>query len=96
MSKAIMFILLVLLIGCTENNPMGIEDAVTVYLSLTQNGSATKISCEGVLVSYLQYQGERDTIRVPDGSELKARIYDGGDFIYKTEKAKNGLNWILP
>ena len=94
--KYLTIFLMVLFIGCTDKNPMGIEDAVTVYLSLTQNGSATKISCEGVLVSYLQYKGERDTIKVPDESELKARIYDGGSFIYQTKKAKDGLNWILP
>jgi len=88
-------IILLLLIGCGDN-PMGIEDAVTVYLSLTQSGSATKISCEGIIVSYLQYKGEKDTISVPDGAELKARIYDGGDFVYQVEKAKDGLNWILP
>jgi len=94
--KYLSIVLLFLVIGCGTDNPMGFDDAVTVYLHLTQDGSATKISCEGIIVSYLQYKGERDTIQVPDGSELKARIYDGGDFIYQVKKAKDGLNWELP
>ena len=96
MKYLIVLLFLVMFIGCTDDNPMGMEDVVTVYLHLIQSGSATKISCEGIIVSYLQYENEKDTISVPDGSELKARIYSSGNFIYKTEIAKNGLNWVLP
>jgi len=89
-------LLLLLFISCTKTNPMGTEDPVTVFLYLSRSASATKISCEGQIVSYLQYEGERDTIRVPDGSELKARIYKSGNFVYKLQIATNNLMWELP
>ena len=91
-----LLLILLLFICCTENNPMGTEDPVTVFLYLSRSASATKISCEGQIVCYLQYEGERDTISVPDGSELKARIHKSGDFVYKTKTAVNNLMWELP
>jgi len=97
MKTCILLIVIVFLfVSCENNNPMGTEDPVTVFLYLTKSASATKISCEGQLVSYLQYQWEKDTISVPEGSELKARIYKSGDFVYKTEIAVNHLIWELP
>ena len=100
MKTCILLIVVVyLFISCESSNPTAgndVENDVIVYLYLSKSGSATKIYCEGQIVSYLQYQNERDTINVPENSELKARIYDGGDFVYKTEVAVNNLLWELP
>lgn len=85
-------------LGCDESfNPVGIEkQRVTVYLRLAMNTYPTKIYCEGQIVSFLQYRYEKDTIKVPDESELKARIYHNQKFTYKTIIAREGFEWKLP
>ena len=83
---------------CDNSNPAAPDPAeyISVYLVLTENGRATKIYWNDQIISYLQYQWERDTIKVPDRAELKARIYKSGDFEYKVITATNHLLWELP
>lgn len=96
--SAAFIISFIICLGCNDNNPAAPDpdEYVTVYLVLTENGRATKIYCNDQIVSYLQYQGERDTIKVPDRIQLKARIYKNGDFEYKIITAEDQFLWELP
>jgi len=93
----VFIVLFLLFCFCGESpNPLGIENPVSVSLYLNMDAHPTKVSCEGQIVSYLQYRGERDTIIVPDGSELKSRTYHDGIFKYDYKIAVDGLHWIFP
>ncbi len=82
---------------CGDNSTgIDTEPFVSVSLYLRSTGSATKISCNGTIVSFLQYKGERDTICVPGGALLKARMNKDGKSVYMTEIAKSGLYWVFP
>ena len=82
--------------SCVSENTMGIEDPVSVYLALTQSGYSVKISCEGQIVSMMDFVGEKDTISVPDDTELKARIWHDNKIKYETIRVTNKLSWVLP
>lgn len=97
------YLIVLLLFCCCEESAYSIKGSVnnnevmaTVYLYLTQDGYPTKIYNKGHIVSIIQYKGERDTIQVPDSTELKARIYHDGDFSYEILTAYDGLYWKLP
>lgn len=93
-------IILLMLYGCDESfNPTSIEkqNQVTVYLELIVSHCSAKTYCEGQIVSFIEDLNEKDTIKVPNGAELKARIcVQKGYYTYKTTIARNGLTWKLP
>ena len=93
--KYLIMLLLIAVFGC-GNNPSKSEDYVDIYIKLKASGYSVKVFCEKQLVTYLTIGSENDTISVPDGSNLKAKIYHDGRYTYEFETAYNGLYWELP
>ncbi len=97
--KYLILIFLLLLIFCNCNdNPTGIEEPVTVYLKLNR-AYRTQVFCEEQVVTILFLINECDTIIVPNGSQLKAKMYYSNStlgIVTKTNTASDGLRWELP
>lgn len=99
MKRIIFLISLVsLIIGCSNDGPVGHEsdDYVYVTLELPSGYPRAWVYADYQLVSELDATYiTRDTIWVPDECSLRARIIAGGNVYNKTAVASEGLHWIL-
>lgn len=83
-------IVLLLFVSC---NGVSV-DMIDVYLRLERSASA-KVYADGVFVSCLTADGEKDTVSVPDGAEMKARLTYSGIITVQTCTAKKKMLWVL-
>ncbi len=84
--KYVLLVLALLVVGCTD------PDDVSVFLELKREGTCY-IYCDDCLAGYLSSRIKKDTLSVPDGSTLKAKIITSTFVYHRSEVAKDGLEW---